>query len=79
MSVNKATRGSWTKTYILMASKRKNNNRKTAEEGNWTGPMAHTNRTPILHCITLDETIHNQENQIAHGYQGSNTSILQRI
>ena len=65
--------------YILMASKCKDNNWQTAESRNCALPMDHANRASIFHRVSFDKLVHNQDNQIGHGHQGRNTSILQRI
>lgn len=79
MVVRKEHTGDNWDTYVLMASKCKDNNWQTAESWNRALPMAHANRASILRRVSLDKLIHNQNNQIGHGNQGCNTGIFQRV
>lgn len=79
MVVRKEHTGHNWETYVLVASKCKDNNWQTAESWNCALPMAHTNRASILHCVSLNKLIHNQDNQIGHGHQCRNTGIFQRV
>jgi hypothetical protein len=52
--------------YILMTRERKDDDRKTAERRDGTSPMDHTDGSSLVHCISLDNMIDNQYDQVAH-------------
>lgn len=41
--------------------------------------MNHSNWASIRHCISLDEVINHQDNQVCHRHQSRNTGVLQRV
>lgn len=75
MTAVKAFRG----VYVLMAGKCEDDDWKTAQGVNRACPMAHADWTSIGHCVSLDEVVHDQDNQVGHGYQGRNAGVFQRV
>ena len=65
--------------YILVARKSKNDNRKAAQGRNRASPMDDANWASISHCIPLDKMVNYQDDQVGHGDQRCNASILEGV
>lgn len=64
-------------TYVLMAGETKNNDWKTAQEGDRALRSNYSYKASIRHGIPFDEVCKNQYNQITDGYQRNDASVFQ--
>ena len=67
------------KTYVLMTSKCKHDDREAAQHRDHTCPLYDPDGPSVLHCIALDEVCDYENHEVPNGYQSNHTCIFERV